>query len=113
MSSISSIPRGALASEEELRKYYIGKSIDEVPTPAAVLDVAIVKRHCHAMLRTVKDLGIGFRAHIKTHKVSYDNHLGDHLISWIGEASTAAETRGATVLISFLDNSAYALASRK
>jgi hypothetical protein len=56
-------------SNEELRRFYIGKDIGDVPKPAVVLDVAIIKRHCQALLQTMKQLGVGFRAHIKTHKV--------------------------------------------
>lgn len=56
-------------SNEELRRFYIGKDIGDVPKPAVVLDVAIIKRHCQAMLQTMEQLGVGFRAHVKTHKV--------------------------------------------
>ena len=66
-----------MASEEEYRKFYIGKDLEEVPTPAAVLDVAIVKRHCSAMLQAVQELGVGFRAHVKTHKVSKPPQLAN------------------------------------
>ncbi|KAJ4079891.1 hypothetical protein NW760_015253 [Fusarium oxysporum] len=46
----------------------IGLNISEVPKPAAVLDVAKIRNHCSAMLKAVQDLGVEFRAHIKTHK---------------------------------------------
>lgn len=62
----SSIP-----SQAELQQFYIGKDIGDVPKPAAVLDVAIIRRHCETMLRTVKELNVGFRAHVKTHKVEF------------------------------------------
>jgi D-serine deaminase-like pyridoxal phosphate-dependent protein len=53
-----------------LQQFYIGKDIKDVPKPAAILDVAIIRRHCETMLQTVKTLNVGFRAHVKTHKVS-------------------------------------------
>lgn len=56
-------------SQEDLQKFYIGKDISDVPKPAAILDVAIIRRHCEKMLRTIKTLDVGFRAHVKSHKV--------------------------------------------
>lgn len=54
---------------EALRSFYIGKDINEVPKPAAVMDVAKIRRHCSSMLETVGALGVEFRPHVKTHKV--------------------------------------------
>jgi D-serine deaminase-like pyridoxal phosphate-dependent protein len=56
-------------SQEDLQQCYIGKAISDVPKPAAVLDVAIIRRHCETMLRTIKTLDVGFRVHVKSHKV--------------------------------------------
>lgn len=58
-----------MASEAELQQFYIGQDITTVPKPAAILDVAIIRRHCHDMLQTISQLHVGFRAHIKSHKV--------------------------------------------
>ncbi|KAJ5097405.1 hypothetical protein N7456_008126 [Penicillium angulare] len=55
-------------TKADLAKFYSGKDITNVPKPAAVLDVAIIRRHCERMKRTVKALDVGFRAHVKTHK---------------------------------------------
>jgi hypothetical protein len=67
-SSFSPYP---LTSESELKKLYVGKSLGdvEVPTPAAVIDLPIAKRNCDLMLDAVEKLGVGWRAHVKTHKV--------------------------------------------
>ncbi|KAK5995341.1 D-serine dehydratase [Cladobotryum mycophilum] len=54
--------------KEALLQEYAGKSIRDVPTPAAVINVAAVRRNCERMLQTVKDLNLGWRAHVKTHK---------------------------------------------
>lgn len=59
-----------MASQEELKDFYVGQDVGSVPKPALVLDVAIIRRHCGTMIRTVKELDVGFRAHVKSHKVS-------------------------------------------
>jgi D-serine deaminase-like pyridoxal phosphate-dependent protein len=58
-----------LASKEELVKQFMGKSIGEVATPAAILDLSKVRKNCNRMLSACESLGFGWRAHIKTHKV--------------------------------------------
>ena len=40
-----------------------------MPTPAAVIDVAIAARNCSGMLQAADKLGVLFRPHVKTHKV--------------------------------------------
>lgn len=64
------IPQRATPCIEQLREYYLGKDIHEVPSPALVLDLSVVRRHCSSVLAAVNALGVDFRAHIKTHKVS-------------------------------------------
>lgn len=58
-------------TKAQLREQFVGKNIRDVSTPAAVLDVSIVKRNCQRMLDSCHALGFGFRAHVKTHKVKY------------------------------------------
>lgn len=60
-----------LSERELLLKEFVGKSIKEVATPAAVLDLSKTKRNCTRMLQAVKTLGFGWRVHIKTHKVGF------------------------------------------
>ncbi|KAF2201533.1 hypothetical protein GQ43DRAFT_415631 [Delitschia confertaspora ATCC 74209] len=56
-------------SQSSLMLQYVGKTLEEIsPIPAAVLDRAIVKKNCDAMLGACKELGMGFRAHVKSHK---------------------------------------------
>lgn len=57
-------------TKQDLQKVFVGKSIKDVAAPAVVLDVSKVKRNCNDMLQAVYDLDFGWRAHIKTHKVS-------------------------------------------
>lgn len=56
-------------AEAELKAQYVGRYLNEVPAPAAVIDVSIAARNCKAMLDAVNELGVEFRAHVKTHKV--------------------------------------------
>jgi D-serine deaminase-like pyridoxal phosphate-dependent protein len=53
-----------------LAEQFVGKHIHEIQTPAAILDVAVIKRNCTRMLETTRALGVQFRAHVKTHKVN-------------------------------------------
>ncbi|KAJ4253349.1 hypothetical protein NW762_010504 [Fusarium torreyae] len=62
------IPQRQAPPLDELRQFYVGKNIHDVPKPAVILDSARIKRHCQSMLKAVDALGVGFRAHVKTHK---------------------------------------------
>ncbi|KAG5973869.1 hypothetical protein E4U55_000224 [Claviceps digitariae] len=53
---------------EVLAGLYLGKSLGDVPTPAAVINIAAVRRNCERMLQTCDRLDLGWRAHVKTHK---------------------------------------------
>ncbi|KAL7923297.1 putative serine dehydratase domain-containing protein [Trichoderma austrokoningii] len=54
--------------KEALVQQFVGKSIGDVPTPAAVMNVAAARRNCERMLEAAKRLDLGWRAHVKTHK---------------------------------------------
>lgn len=56
-------------SEAAVKLQYMGRSIVDVQAPAAIIDVAVVRRNCKLMLEAVDKLGVDFRAHVKTHKV--------------------------------------------
>ncbi|RYO82299.1 hypothetical protein DL766_000676 [Monosporascus sp. MC13-8B] len=60
---------GSQLSKEALRGRFVGKSLHEVGTPAVVLDRAKLEANCNLMLEAVQRLGLGWRCHIKTHKV--------------------------------------------
>ncbi|KAJ5553549.1 hypothetical protein N7494_002927 [Penicillium frequentans] len=55
-------------TKEDLVKFYVGKDLADTNKPCAVLDLSIIRRHCERMKNTVKELGVAFRAHVKTHK---------------------------------------------
>lgn len=59
-----------LPSRDALTKLYVGQSLSDVGIPAAILDVAKIKKNCTLMLNAVKDLEVSFRAHVKTHKTT-------------------------------------------
>ncbi|EGP83343.1 uncharacterized protein MYCGRDRAFT_76868 [Zymoseptoria tritici IPO323] len=53
-----------------LQAEYIGKSLCDINPPAAILDAAVLRRNCKRMLTATQTLGVGFRAHVKTHKTT-------------------------------------------
>ncbi|RAL13720.1 D-serine ammonia-lyase DSD1 [Aspergillus homomorphus CBS 101889] len=85
-------PARPLPSSEDLKQFYVGKDVNDVPKPAVILDVAIIKRHCQAMLDAAKALNVGFRAHIKTHKTPQATRLQ------VGEESQEVNLVVSTVL---------------
>ena len=44
--------------------------IHDAPTPAAIIDRAVVERNCERMQEACQALDVEFRAHTKTHKVN-------------------------------------------
>lgn len=74
-----------LPSQAELRKAFVGKKLEDVPTPAAVLDKAVVRRNCLQMLSACGALQVGLRPHVKTHKVYLRAFLSLYPVSIIEE----------------------------
>ncbi|KAF2637815.1 alanine racemase [Massarina eburnea CBS 473.64] len=62
------VPQRSVPHIDELRNFYVGKDINDVPKPAVVLDRAKMRRHCQSLSEAVDSLGVNFRAHVKTHK---------------------------------------------
>ncbi|KAF2785568.1 hypothetical protein K505DRAFT_261812 [Melanomma pulvis-pyrius CBS 109.77] len=62
---ISNYPHPPLSS---LHLQYLDQPLATLPTPTLVLDRAIVRRNSAAMLAVCAALGVGFRAHVKSHK---------------------------------------------
>ena len=58
-----------------LHEALVGKNLKDVPTPAAVLDKVVVQRNCLQMLKACEALQVGFRPHVKTHKVYFRTFL--------------------------------------
>lgn len=57
-----------LSSKTALASQYVGKRLQDLHTPAIVLDRSKIKKNCAAMLQVCKKLDVGFRAHVKSHK---------------------------------------------
>ncbi|KAF2122124.1 putative serine dehydratase domain-containing protein [Lophiotrema nucula] len=82
-----------LPSQASLQLQYVGKDLRDCLTPAAVIDRAIVKRNCNAMLDACKALAVSFRAHVKSHKTLELSKLqvgedgpADFVVSTLAEA---------------------------
>lgn len=58
-----------LPSKASLVQQFVGKTLNEIPLPAAVIDIAAVKRNCQRMSDAVKDLGFDFVPVVNVHKV--------------------------------------------
>ncbi|KAK5126321.1 hypothetical protein LTR85_010557 [Meristemomyces frigidus] len=97
--SIAEVPLSSLTapllypspSEAALKLQYVGKKLQDVQAPAVVLDAAVVRRNCRLMLDTVQKLGVGFRAHVKTHKTTALTKLQ------VGEESQSVKLVASTV----------------
>ncbi|GAB7363288.1 hypothetical protein MBLNU230_g3569t1 [Neophaeotheca triangularis] len=73
MASTAPLPAPLLyptPSEAALKAHYVGQNIQNVQAPAVILDQAVIRRNCNLMLETTSRLGLGFRAHVKTHKTT-------------------------------------------
>ncbi|KAF2155370.1 hypothetical protein K461DRAFT_222633 [Myriangium duriaei CBS 260.36] len=89
-----------------LKLNYLGQHVSSLPTPAAIIDAAVVRRNCAFMHDAVRSLDVGFRAHVKTHKTvelaqlqvgrdTKDIRLlvstvaeAEHLVPWLVERRT-------------------------
>ncbi|KAI9684042.1 MAG: hypothetical protein M1822_005869 [Bathelium mastoideum] len=63
------------SSDAALKRHFRGRHLRDINPPAAIIDAAVVRRNCASMLQTVKHLGVGFRAHVKTHKTTQITRL--------------------------------------
>ncbi|KAI4655842.1 hypothetical protein J4E93_000558 [Alternaria ventricosa] len=68
MADINPLPFYPLPSRASLLSQFLGQKLEDLPTPAIVLDRAIIRRNCDAMLNICAELKVGFRAHVKSHK---------------------------------------------
>jgi D-serine deaminase-like pyridoxal phosphate-dependent protein len=62
-----------LPSKAALVQQFVGKTLKDIPLPAAVIDIAAVRRNCQRMSDAVKDLGFDFAPLVNVHKVRTDN----------------------------------------
>lgn len=57
-----------LADVASLKQQFVGQKLTDLPTPSIILDQHLIKKNCAAMLHICAKLGVGFRAHVKSHK---------------------------------------------
>ncbi|KAJ4002342.1 putative serine dehydratase domain-containing protein [Lentinula boryana] len=57
-----------LPSKSILVDHFVGKGLDELRTPALIIDRKVFAANCAAMHSKAKQWGTAFRAHLKTHK---------------------------------------------
>ena len=57
-----------LSPVDALKQQFLGKRLVELPTPSLILDRSLLRKNCTAMLDVCSKLGVGFRAHVKSHK---------------------------------------------
>ncbi|KAF2760800.1 hypothetical protein EJ05DRAFT_473407 [Pseudovirgaria hyperparasitica] len=57
-----------LIDAQPLKERFIGKTLSQIDPPAAILDLALIRKNCDAMLQSAAAIGVLFRAHVKTHK---------------------------------------------
>ncbi|EDU49335.1 conserved hypothetical protein [Pyrenophora tritici-repentis Pt-1C-BFP] len=84
-----------------LTSHFIGKKLSTLPTPAIVLDRALIRRNCAAMLGICSALGVEFRAHVKSHKTIELSRMqvGD----WEGEGQGKGEKKANFIVSTVLE----------
>ena len=68
---MAEIPEDQSVTAAKFKQVLVGKHLRDMPTPAAVVDRAVVQRNCEQMLDACSALQVYFRPHVKTHKVQY------------------------------------------
>lgn len=68
MASINPLGNFPLSPRDALASQYVGQPLQDLPTPALVLDRSKLKKNTAAMLQVCHKLDVGFRAHVKSHK---------------------------------------------
>ncbi|KAA8910600.1 putative serine dehydratase domain-containing protein [Sphaerosporella brunnea] len=50
--------------------HFVGLPLGALPTPCAIVQESTVRRNCRRLVEVARDLGVGFRPHVKTHKTT-------------------------------------------
>ncbi|KAF5226969.1 hypothetical protein FAUST_12074 [Fusarium austroamericanum] len=84
----------------ENHKSFIGKPISDLPTPALVVNLPVLKKNIDTLHQDVERLGIGFRPHVKTLKTLEVTRMMLAEGKYKGMiASTIPEIKGALPLV--------------
>ncbi|VDB99581.1 unnamed protein product [Peniophora sp. CBMAI 1063] len=65
----------ARTEKDALIKEFVGKGLNELRTPALVIDRGVFASNCARMHEKAREWGAGFRAHLKTHKTAEGTRL--------------------------------------
>ena len=57
-------------NKDELAAQFVGQHLQQLRTPAMIIDRAVFAENCAKMHAKAHEWGAGFRAHLKTHKVA-------------------------------------------
>ncbi|KAG8532758.1 uncharacterized protein KY384_002636 [Bacidia gigantensis] len=81
-------------STQQLQEAFKGRSLRDLPSPAAVIDRAILEVNCYQMLENCQALDISLRPHTKTHKLQVGETTKDvkFVVSTIAEIEGLRET---------------------
>lgn len=55
---------------EALKQQYVGKTLQDIPTPAFIVNRKVMTDNCERMLQRAQKMNASFRAHVKTHKTT-------------------------------------------
>ncbi|RXK38267.1 D-serine dehydratase [Tremella mesenterica] len=66
--SHSTFTHPSLPDKRSLVKEFVGLNLDQLRTPALVIDQSIFRDNCERLTREAERRGMRFRAHVKTHK---------------------------------------------
>jgi hypothetical protein len=78
---MAAVPLSDSQLRDGLRKQFVGKTLLQIPTPSALLDLSKVQRNCARMLEAVDELQFKWRPHIKTHKVGSNSRRVPRVLS--------------------------------
>jgi len=78
----------------DLVREFLGKNLDELRTPAMVIDRAVFASNCARMHEKARQWGAGFRAHLKTHKTAEGTRL---------QLKSSTGTTGAVVVSTLME----------
>ncbi|KAF9270101.1 hypothetical protein L218DRAFT_1071590 [Marasmius fiardii PR-910] len=64
-----------LPDKDKLVEQFVGKNLNELRTPAMIIDRGVFASNCEKMHEKALSWGTGFRAHLKTHKTAEGTRL--------------------------------------
>ncbi|WEW55864.1 pyridoxal phosphate-dependent D-serine deaminase [Emydomyces testavorans] len=100
MSGVKNYPN---ASPDDLKAQYVGRLLQDIDGPAAIIDIAVARQNCQLMLDAAEQLGVMFRSHVKSHKVIYGLPVQPSCFPRLAALGKALGKMSITVLVDSLD----------